>query len=98
MVVDVESGPAAEGPSLAELNATPVLARQTLIYAVSGVIGPAIAVFTLPVFARIFSPAQYGILELGTTLTTLALTVTDLGLVAAAQRSNYDQPEDDADG
>ena len=97
MVASAEPKPANE-PSLAELDATPTLARQTLIYAVSGVIGPAIAVFTLPIFARILTQAEYGILELATTLTTLALTVTDLGLVAAAQRSFFDHAEDDLDG
>jgi O-antigen/teichoic acid export membrane protein len=97
MVAGVESDPAA-GSSLAQLDATPTLARQTLIYAVSGVIGPAIAVFTLPVFARVFTQAQYGIFELGMTLTALVLTVTDLGLVAAAQRSFYDYGDDDLDG
>jgi O-antigen/teichoic acid export membrane protein len=98
VVAGVESEPAAPAPSLARLDATPTLARQTLTYAVSGVIGPAIAVFTLPVFARIFTQSQYGILELATTLTTLALTITDLGLIAAAQRSFYDHGGEDDQG
>ncbi len=98
MVADVEPQAPREESSLAALNATPTLARQTLIYAVSGVIGPAIAVFTLPIFARIFTQAQYGIFELATTLTTLALTVTDLGLVAAAARSFYDHEDYDVEG
>ncbi len=90
--------PAEPEPSLlAGLNATRRLARQTLTYAVSGVIGPAIAVLTLPVFARVFTQAEYGVLELGTTLTTLALTVTDLGLLAAAQRSFFDYGRDAQD-
>jgi antigen flippase len=84
----------AEPSPLAGLDTTPRLARQTLTYAVSGLIGPAIAVLTLPVFARVFTQAQYGVLELGTTLTTLALTVTDLGLIAAAQRSYFDYGDD----
>jgi O-antigen/teichoic acid export membrane protein len=37
------------------------------------------------------------VLELGMTLTTLALTVTDLGLVAAAQRSFFDYGADAQD-
>jgi hypothetical protein len=37
---------------------------------VSAVIGPAIAILTLPVFARVFTQAEYGVLELGTTLTS----------------------------
>src|SRR5215212_3836858 len=88
--------PPEEQPSLAQLDATPALARQTMTYAVSGMIAPALAVVTLPIFARVFSPSQYGVLELGTTMTVLVLTLTDIGLVAAAQRSFYDYPSNDA--
>jgi O-antigen/teichoic acid export membrane protein len=88
--------PPEEQPSLAQLDATPTLARQTMTYAVSGMIAPALAVVTLPVFARVFSPSEYGVLELGTTMTVLVLTLTDIGLVAAAQRSFYDYSTNDA--
>jgi O-antigen/teichoic acid export membrane protein len=80
----------AEAASLASLDATPTLARQTLTYAVSGVIGPALSAILLPVFARVFSRSEYGLLELGMTLATIALALAELSLIAAAQRSYFD--------
>jgi len=49
---------------------------------------------TLPVFARVFTRGQYGVIELGTTMTVVALTLTDAGLTAAALRSFYDYGAD----
>jgi O-antigen/teichoic acid export membrane protein len=89
-----EAAPSAPTPSLAGLDATPGLARQTLVYAVSGAIAPALAVITLPIFARVFSQREYGILELAITLSAAALTVTDLSLIAAAQRSYFDYSDE----
>ena len=82
---------APESPkTLAELDATPTLARQTLVYALAAAIAPAIGVITLPILARVFSQREYGLLELATTLSSVTLTVTDLGLIAAASRSYFD--------
>src|SRR5215208_7128182 len=89
-----EGAPAAPTPSLAGLDATPRLARQTLVYAVSGAIAPAIAVITLPIFARVSSQREYGLRELASTLTTAILTLTDLSLIAAAQRSYFDYSDE----
>jgi O-antigen/teichoic acid export membrane protein len=66
------------------------LARQTLAYGLSGLIVPLVGMITLPVFARVFTRSQYGLLELGTTALTVAVAVTDAGLTAAALRSFYD--------
>jgi O-antigen/teichoic acid export membrane protein len=91
-----ETTPAAAEPSpLARLDATPTLARQTLVYAVSGAIAPVIGIITLPILARVFTQSEYGLLELGMVLTTAALTVADLSLIAAAQRSFFDYPEEE---
>ena len=66
------------------------LARQTLAYGLSGLIVPLVGMITLPVFARVFSTSQYGLMELGTATLTVAAAVTDAGLTAAALRSFYD--------
>lgn len=85
-----QPGGAQAASPLATLDATPALARQTVTYAVAGAIAPAISVVLLPVFARAFTRTEYGLLELGMTLATIALTTTDLSLVAASQRSYFD--------
>jgi O-antigen/teichoic acid export membrane protein len=71
------------------------LARQTLAYGLSGLIVPIVGMITLPIFARVFTPSQYGLLELGTTTQTVAVAVTDAGLTAAALRSFYDYTRDE---
>ncbi|MDQ2984960.1 MAG: oligosaccharide flippase family protein [Actinomycetota bacterium] len=80
--------PSPETPTLQPSTAP--LARQTLAYGVSGLIGPAVGILTLPVFARVFTRGEYGIVELGSTLLTVALAVADAGFTAAALRSYYD--------
>jgi O-antigen/teichoic acid export membrane protein len=87
--------PAPPQSPLAALDATPVLARQTLIYAISGAIAPAVGLITLPILARVFSPSEYGLLELAVTLSAVALTLTDLSLTAAAQRSYFDYSDEE---
>jgi O-antigen/teichoic acid export membrane protein len=63
----------------------------------SGLIVPLAGLITLPVFARVFTRGQYGVIELGTTMTVVALTLTDAGFTAAALRSFYDYGSDRED-
>jgi O-antigen/teichoic acid export membrane protein len=74
---------------------TAPLAKQTLAYGLSGLIAPLVGLITLPVFARAFTRGQYGLLELGTTTTAVALALTDAGLTAAMLRSFYDYRGDE---
>jgi O-antigen/teichoic acid export membrane protein len=66
------------------------LAKHAVVYGLSGVLLQAVGVVTLPIFARAFSQSEYGKLELGLVLSSVSLTVVDLGFAAAAQRSFYD--------
>jgi O-antigen/teichoic acid export membrane protein len=93
-----EERPLAESPeAVAAPPDTAPLARQTLAYGLSGLIGPLVGLITLPVFARALTQPQYGLLELGTATTTVGLALTDAGLTAAMLRSFYDYREDDED-
>jgi O-antigen/teichoic acid export membrane protein len=73
------------------------LARQTLAYGLSGLIVPLVGMITLPIFARAFTQGQYGTIELSTTTMTVALTLTDAGLMAATLRSFYDYRDQQED-
>jgi O-antigen/teichoic acid export membrane protein len=66
------------------------LAGQTLAYGLSGLLVPLVGMITLPIFARVFTRGQYGVLELGTTAIVVGMTITDAGFTAAALRSFYD--------
>lgn len=68
--------------------------KQTVIYGVSAAMIPAVALFTLPVFARAFVPAEYGAIEIVTVGMAALLMLADLGMVSAAQRSYYDYTDE----
>src|SRR5437764_3975547 len=79
----------AEAPVVPPPDLAP-LAQQTLAYGLSGLIVPLVGMITLPIFARVFTRGQYGLMELGTTTLTVTVAITDAGLTAAALRSFYD--------
>src|SRR5438105_3589464 len=69
------------------------LAKQTLVYGLSGASLQFIGLLTLPVFAREFTPAQYGVIEIGLVTYSLLLVFTDAGLASASQRNYYEYSE-----
>jgi len=71
------------------------LGTQTLVYGVGGVALQVVGVVTLPIFARVFSPADYGIIELGTVLAAILMIVVDGGMASASQRSYFDHGDDE---
>jgi O-antigen/teichoic acid export membrane protein len=81
--------------STAQHNLT-TLAKQTIVYGISGAALQFIGLITLPVFSRVFTPAQYGVIELGGVFFSLLATVTDFGMASASQRNYFaytnDQP------
>jgi O-antigen/teichoic acid export membrane protein len=83
-------GAPADEPRVPEPSHFIGLARQTLVYGLSGVAIQAIGVITLPIFARVFTQAEFGVLELGTTLFAFTLALVDAGFSSAAQRSFFD--------
>ncbi|MGB2873854.1 MAG: oligosaccharide flippase family protein [Gaiellaceae bacterium] len=90
MNISEASGSAeAEAPRVLPPDPAP-LARQTLAYGVSGLIVPLLGMITLPVFARVFTRSQYGLIELGIATTSVAAAIVDAGLSSAALRGFYD--------
>jgi antigen flippase len=72
------------------------LARQTVIYGLSGIALPAVGIVTLPIFARAFTPTEYGLLELATVLSAVMLVIADAGFQSATARSFFDYRTNDA--
>ena len=70
------------------------LGKQTLVYGLSAAMLPAVAIITLPVFAREFAPAEFGALEIATVGMAALLVLADLGMASASQRSYYDYSEE----
>ena len=66
------------------------LGKQTLVYGISGTALQAVGLITLPIFARVFSPTEYGVLELVTVGIAATMLFADLSLRSASQRSFFD--------
>jgi O-antigen/teichoic acid export membrane protein len=69
------------------------LGGEIAIYGVFGTISRAINTFLVPVYTRVFSPADYGIVALITPILGLLSTVLVLGLDNASARWYYDSEE-----
>jgi O-antigen/teichoic acid export membrane protein len=70
------------------------LGKQTLIYGLGNVAVQAVGLLTLPVFGRVFSEAEYGVLELATVTLAALVIIADAGLASAAQRSWFDYTDE----
>ena len=70
------------------------LGSQTLIYGLGGVALQLVGIVTLPIFARVFSPADFGVIELATVLLAILMIVVDGGMASASQRSYFDHGDD----
>src|SRR6476469_1917132 len=72
------------------------LAGDSLIYGVSGIVSRFLSVFLVPIYTRVFDPAEYGVVSLVTNFFALLNIVVVLGLDNAVARWYYDT-EDEAD-
>jgi O-antigen/teichoic acid export membrane protein len=66
------------------------LGKQTAVYGVGAVAQQVLGVITLPIYARVFDPSQYGVIEVITVGLAVLSIFVDLGLGSAAQRSYFD--------
>ena len=69
------------------------LGGETAIYGLSVVIGQSINVFLVPLYTRVFSPAEYGIVAIISSLVSLASALIVLGLDSASARFFYDNDD-----
>jgi O-antigen/teichoic acid export membrane protein len=81
----------ATGGSLRQRLVT--LGRHTFVYGIAGAAAQAVGIITLPIFARVFTPSEYGVLEIATVGYAALLVFADTGLTSGAQRSYYDYDE-----
>jgi O-antigen/teichoic acid export membrane protein len=70
------------------------LGSQAIVYGVGGSALQIVGLLTLPIYARVFLPAQYGVLEVAAVGFSALLVLVDSGMTAAAQRSFYDYSDD----
>jgi O-antigen/teichoic acid export membrane protein len=70
------------------------LARQAATYGASGAAIQVVGLITLPVYARAFTAAEYGALEVATIGFSAALLFADAGLASAMQRQYFDYADE----
>ncbi len=70
------------------------LASESMIYGISGTIARSIGIFLIPIYTRIFSPSDYGIIALITALTGMIGMFIVLGLDNSSARWFYDSDKD----
>ncbi len=66
------------------------LAGESMVYGISGVVAKAIGIFLVPLYTRVFTPADYGVMSLVLVLANLASIVALLGFDSATVRWYYD--------
>jgi O-antigen/teichoic acid export membrane protein len=71
------------------------LGRETLAYGLSSVIASVLGIFLVPLFTRVLSPADYGLVALVTAITGAVATFVVLGLDSAAQVYYFDDSDND---
>jgi O-antigen/teichoic acid export membrane protein len=73
------------------------LGRQTFVYGLAGAASQAVGILTLPVFARVLTEAEYGVLEISIVGYAAVMVFADTGLTSGAQRNYYDYTEQQVD-
>ena len=69
------------------------LGKDSLIYGVGGILGKGIGLFLLPIYTRIFNPAEYGILELLVVIGSFVGSIVVMGMDAAQSFYFFEQKE-----
>jgi O-antigen/teichoic acid export membrane protein len=71
------------------------LTQESLIYGIAGVLSRFISFLLVPIYTRLFSPEDYGVMGLITSITGLIQIFIVLGLDSAAPRWYYDTENED---
>ncbi len=70
------------------------LGKQAIVYGIGGGALQVVGVLTLPIYARVFQPAQYGVLEVATVGFAALLVLVNTGMTSASLRSFHDYTDD----
>jgi len=67
------------------------LGKDSLIYGIGGVLAKGIGFFLLPVYTRIFTPADYGTIEMLTVLNSFLGSILVMGMDSAQSFYFFEQ-------
>jgi O-antigen/teichoic acid export membrane protein len=69
------------------------LGGETIVYGISGTISRFIGIFLVPLYTRVFSPEDYGVIAILTSIIALLSTMVILGMDNSSARWFYDSDE-----
>jgi O-antigen/teichoic acid export membrane protein len=69
------------------------LGSDTIVYGISGTIARSISIFLVPLYTRVFTPADYGVIAVITSLIALLTAFVILGLDNSSARWFYDSTD-----
>jgi O-antigen/teichoic acid export membrane protein len=69
------------------------LGKDSLIYGIGGAAGKAIGFFLLPIYTRIFTPADYGVIEMMTVIVSLLTAFLVMGMDSSQSFYFFEQKE-----
>jgi O-antigen/teichoic acid export membrane protein len=69
------------------------LGGETIIYGIAGTLSRMIRIFLVPLYTRVFSPADYGVIALITSTISFLTTFSIMGLDNASSRWYYDSDD-----
>jgi O-antigen/teichoic acid export membrane protein len=69
------------------------LGSETIVYGISSTIARFIGIFLVPLYTRVFSPSDYGVIAIITSFTALLTTFVVLGLDNSSARWFYDSQD-----
>ena len=72
------------------------LTRQSVVYGIGQVVGRGLQVLLVPVLTRLFSPAEYGVLDMIALVASVASFFVIMGMDSAIARFFYEAPDEDA--
>jgi O-antigen/teichoic acid export membrane protein len=73
------------------------LSKDSLIYGIGGVIAKSVSFFTLPIYTRIFTPADYGTIEMLTVLSSFLAAILVMGMDSAQSMYFFKHKDDGRD-
>jgi O-antigen/teichoic acid export membrane protein len=69
------------------------LGKDSIIYGIGGLLGKGITFFLLPVYTRVFTPADYGTIEMMTVIVSLLTALLVMGMDSAQSFYFFEQKE-----
>jgi O-antigen/teichoic acid export membrane protein len=73
------------------------LSKDSLIYGIGGVIAKSVSFFTLPIYTRIFTPADYGTIEMLTVMSSFLAAILVMGMDSAQSMYFFKHKDDGRD-